>query len=161
MKSRHQVLGDSRWWTTACVICSWYCVNCPQAQQLDIVMNWCLKWGMKIYAKKSLAFHVKNHQKPIQIKALYCCNQPLKNTERYKYLSTLFNKRLYEKPCVEALTGHSHKITWESSQPIQGGEKHGYKPVWIVVWMLCVVYLKLLISCMGIKWAKRTTGFVW
>ena len=72
-------------------------------QQLDVRVQWCEKWLVKIIAKKSQVVHKRNYQKPRATPPLCCCGQKLEYTDRYKYLGYILNECLSKDKCVEAL----------------------------------------------------------
>ena len=84
--------------------------NPEQAQdQLDVMTRWCSQWGMSINSKKSQILHVRNHQKPLSTKRLYCCGQALEYVETYKYLGYYMHEHLSHHKTVEILANSAKR----------------------------------------------------
>ena len=77
--------------------------------QLDVMTRWCSQWGMSINSKKSQILHVRNHQKPVSNKKLFCCGQTLKYVEIYKYLGYHMHEHLSHYKTVEILTNSAKR----------------------------------------------------
>ena len=59
---------------------------------------------MYIKSKKSQVMHIRNYQKPVCKKPLFCGAEKLEYTSTYKYLGYILQEHLQDKPTVDALT---------------------------------------------------------
>ncbi len=73
-------------------------------KQLDVMAEWCNKWGMSINQKKSQVVHIRNHQKQRCNTVLNCGGKKLDYVPDYKYLGYTINEFLSPNKTVEALT---------------------------------------------------------
>ncbi len=73
-------------------------------KQLDVMTEWCGRWGMHINPKKSQIVHVRNYQRERSKVALHCCGHELKYVDTYKYLGFILHEHLSPQKTVEALT---------------------------------------------------------
>ena len=77
--------------------------DCAQ-KQLNVMTEWCGRWGMHINPKKSQVVHVRNYQRERSKKALQCCGHKLEYVSTYKYLGFILHEHLSPQKTVESLT---------------------------------------------------------
>ena len=82
--------------------------KCAQ-KQLDVMSNWCNRWGMHINPKKSQVVHVCNYQRERSKTGLTCCGHQLKYVENYKYLGFILHENLMHQKTVEVLTSSASR----------------------------------------------------
>ena len=61
---------------------------------LDVVGNWCRKWGMQVNAKKKQVLHARNPQRPRSTFEFRCGETALDYAETYKYLGYVLHEHL-------------------------------------------------------------------
>ena len=71
---------------------------------LNIVSNWCEKWGMQINVNKTQILHVRNHQRPRSEFQFHIGDSILDYTDSYKYLGYTIHEHLIETQNMEKLT---------------------------------------------------------
>ena len=78
----------------------------PQKLQsmLDVVGNWCRKWGIQVNAKKTQVLHARNPQRPRSTFEFRCGEAALDYAGTYKYLGYVLHEHLSETKNVEVLT---------------------------------------------------------
>ena len=85
----------------------------PSAEKLqimlDVVANWCKRWGMQINAKKTQIMHIRNHQRPRSDFQFSCGGAPLDYTDTYKYLGYILHEHLSDQNNVEILTASASR----------------------------------------------------
>ena len=72
--------------------------------QMDILSDWCLRWGMKANIKKSQVVHHRRRQKPRCKHPIKLLGQDMEYVEDYKYLGCWVNEKGNNNKTVVALT---------------------------------------------------------
>ena len=68
---------------------------------LDVVGNWCRKWGMQV---KTQVLHARNPQRPRSTFEFRCGEAALDYAETYRYLGHVLHEHISETKNVEVLT---------------------------------------------------------
>ena len=80
----------------------------PTAEKLQSMLNvleqWCRKWGMAINTNKTQILHVRNRQRPRSDFKFNCLGSEIKYTESYKYLGYTINEHLHNENNMVTLT---------------------------------------------------------
>ncbi len=77
--------------------------------QLNVLSEWCNKWGMYINVGKSQTLHVRHHQQRRDPRPLYCMGQGLEYVSSYKYLGYYMHEHLSHAKMVDVLTGSAKR----------------------------------------------------
>ena len=84
------------------------CLLAPTPEKLqnmlDVVSDWCRKWGMQINTKKTQILHVRNSQRPRSSFSFNCGGTPLAYTDSYKYLGFILHEHLINDNHVSTVT---------------------------------------------------------
>ena len=79
--------------------------NCDRAQDdLNILSDLCMTWGMKVNIKKSQVVHHRGKRRPRCQKLLVLCGSEMEYVTNYKYFGCWVNEHGEDTKMVEALT---------------------------------------------------------
>ncbi len=77
--------------------------------QLNVLSDWCVKWGMYINVGKSQVLHVRHHQQRRDPRPLSCMGQELEYVSSYKYLGYYMHEHFNQTKTIYVLTGSARR----------------------------------------------------